>query len=157
MPASTPPDALSPALRPVPKTPSPWQWIYAAVLAGVVVWASGHGQVAAPDIVDFDKIAHFSIFGLMATLVVRPFRRRHLLWAVAIVSVFGLTDELHQSFTPGRSMDVFDWVADTSGAVVAVCAYAFWPWYHSLLETPLWKKKPRLEKPAPSATTLPTL
>jgi VanZ family protein len=136
------------------KTPSSWQWIYAVVLASTVVWASGHGEVAAPGIVDFDKFAHFSVFGLMATLVLRPFRGRHIIWAVVIVSVFGATDELHQSLTPGRSMDFADWISDTTGAVVAVLAYSLWPWYRRLLERPLWTRKPKVESVPLSATTV---
>ena len=135
--------------------PSSWQWAYAVVLAVTVVWASGHGHVASPSgIANFDKIAHFSIFGLMATLVLRPFRVRHVWWAIIIVSLFGATDELHQSFTPGRSMEFADWIADTTGAAVAVTAYAFWPWYRRLLETPLFKRKPRIETGPVSATTV---
>lgn len=136
---------------------SPWQWTYALVLAAMIVWASGHGQVAAPGIVDFDKAAHFSVFGLMATLVLRPFRGGHAWWAVVIVSAFGVSDELRQGFTPGRSMEVADWIADTCGAIVAVSAYTFWPWYRRLLETPLWKRKPKVEAAAVSATTVSAL
>jgi VanZ family protein len=39
--------------------------------------------------------------------------------AVAIVSLYGVSDEVHQAFVPGRNADVFDWVADTTGALVA--------------------------------------
>ncbi|HYD83482.1 MAG TPA: VanZ family protein, partial [Opitutus sp.] len=58
--------------------------------------------------------------------------------AILIVSVFGVTDELHQHFTPGRSMDVWDWVADTLGAIVATVLYAEWAAYRRLLETPVF-------------------
>jgi VanZ family protein len=139
------------------KTPSAWQWLYAGALATTVVWASGHGQVAGPNIVNFDKVVHFSVFGLMATLVLRPFRSRHVIWAIVIVSLFGATDELHQSFTPGRSMDYHDWIADTLGAITTVTAYAFWPWYRRHLERPLWKRKPKVEAAPVSATTVSSL
>ena len=61
-------------------------------------------------------------------------------WAVLIVSLFGATDEFHQHFTPGRSMDVLDWLADTCGAVVAVAAYTFWPGYRRPLKIALLKQ-----------------
>ena len=140
------------------KTPSPWQWTYAVVLATVVVLASGRSAVAAPPVVSFDKIAHFSIFGLMATLVLRPLKSRHWFWAVVIVSLFGISDEIHQSFTPGRSVEFADWIADTSGAIVAFVAYAFWGGYRRLLETPLFRrrKKPLIAHPGPGPTTLPS-
>jgi VanZ family protein len=137
-------------------TPSRWQWGYALALAATVVWASSHGQVELPDcanFVNFDKLAHASVFGLMATLVLRPFRMRPIVWSIVIVSLFGAADELHQNFTPGRSMDILDWAADTTGAVVAVSAYTFWGGYRRVLEFKLLKRKPRItDSVADSAT-----
>ena len=133
------------------RTPSRWQWGYALALAATVVWASNHGQVAVPDCADFgnfDKLAHASICGLLATLVLRPLRTRRLSGAILIVSLFGAIDELHQHFTPGRSMDVFDWIADTTGAVVAVSFYTYWAGYRSTLEMKFFKRKTQGE-PAP--------
>lgn len=118
-------------------------------LAVTIVVASGRGQVAAPAIVDFDKVAHFAIFGLLATLVARagfPGRRAWL--AVLIVSLFGLSDEWHQSFTPGRDVEVLDWVADSLGALVAVAVYGGWPGYRRWLERIVGRRQRRVEKPA---------
>lgn len=123
-------------------------WLWPAVLATTIVFASGHGQVAAPNIVDFDKMAHFSIFGLLGSLVARtPAGRRWWWLGIVAASLFGASDEFHQSFTPGRSVDAFDWLADTSGAVVAVCVYRFWNGYRRLME---WRfgSKPPVEKSA---------
>jgi VanZ family protein len=111
------------------------------VLAAVIVCASGRGQVAAPNIVNFDKAAHFFIYGLLATLVARNGFVPGSAWLpIVAVSLFGLTDEWHQSFTPGRSVEVVDWVADTVGAIVAVSAYALWPAYRFTLERTLSRR-----------------
>lgn len=108
----------------------------------MVVIASGRGQVAGPDIVNFDKVAHFGVFGLLATLVVRAPGLRHAWVAVFAVSLFGISDEFRQSFTPGRFVEIADWVADTLGALTAVLAYVFWPAYRRLLEHPLhWPRR----------------
>lgn len=116
------------------------------MLATTIVIASGRGQVASPDIVDFDKVAHGSVFGLLATLVARAgFRGNRRWWAVLIVSLFGMLDEWHQSFTPGRSVEVADWVADTCGALLAVALYLKWTAYGAWLERPLWSRKARIE------------
>lgn len=136
---------------------SAWQWSYAAALAGTVAVASGRGQVAAPGIVDFDKAVHFAVFGLLATLVARPLRGWRGWLAVVVVSVFGASDELRQSFTPGRSMELADWVADTAGAAVAVGAYVCWPAYRGVLELRLGKRKPKVEAAVVSATTVSAL
>ena len=69
--------------------------------------------------------------------------------AVLAVSLFGLTDEWHQSFTPGRFVEVADWVADTLGAIVAVTIYVRWPRARAALEHPLWRRQRRIEKPDP--------
>ena len=37
--------------------------------------------------------------------------------AVVIASLYGVSDEVHQAFVPGRIPDVFDWTWDTIGAI----------------------------------------
>ena len=40
--------------------------------------------------------------------------------AVVAASAYGVTDEVHQLFVPGRSATVQDWIADTCGAIAGV-------------------------------------
>ncbi len=129
------------------RAPSWGQLVYAIALAVVIVVASGRSSVASPNIVDFDKAAHFAVFGLLATLVARSgFRPSRMGWAVLIVSLFGLTDEWHQGSTPGRSMEAYDWIADTLGAITAVVLYRYFVWYRRLLEKPLSQHNAWVEK-----------
>jgi hypothetical protein len=129
------------------RTLLPWFWPLA--LATTIFLASGRGTVASPDIVGIDKVAHFGLFGLLAMLVVRNgFPPRRAWIAVALVALFGLTDEWHQSFTPGRYVEIADWVADTLGAIVAVTVYVRWPRVRGWLETPLPVRQRRIEKTA---------
>lgn len=110
-------------------------WLWPALLATAITAASGQSQVAAPDLINADKLVHFLVFGLLATLVVRNgFAPRHAWVAVAAVSAFGAADEWHQSFTPGRAAEVADWVADTLGAAVAVALYVRSPVWQAWLE-----------------------
>lgn len=44
--------------------------------------------------------------------------------AVVLASVYGVTDELHQFFVPGRTPDVLDWAWDTVGALGGAIAAA---------------------------------
>lgn len=129
-------------------------WLWAVALCTTVFIASGQSQVAAPPIVDIDKIAHALVFGLIASLVGRSFSRRAWIWAaIFITSAYGVADEVRQSFTAGRSVELADWIADTTGAALAVTLYQLWPWYRRLLETPLLKRKRRIEKsPEPVPT-----
>jgi len=112
------------------------------LLAAAVFFASGQSNLATPDlgwIPSGDKLVHFGVFGLLATLVVRVFfdgqrRLRSALIALALVSAYGLSDEVHQSFTPGRAVEVADWVADTLGATIAVGAYCWLPIWRNAWE-----------------------
>ncbi len=124
-------------------SPHGWRgWLWPVTLATVIVAASGRGQVAAPSIVNFDKAAHFFVYGLLTTLVARNGFVPGRAWVpIVVVSLFGLTDEWHQSFTPGRSVEVVDWLADTLGAIVAVTAYAGWPFYRATLERTLGRRR----------------
>src|SRR5439155_1680525 len=68
------------------------------------------------------RIAHliaFGLLGLMARWAFGGLPRAGLL-AVLVVSVFGATDEWHQSFTPGRRAAIDDWAVDTAAAAFAL-------------------------------------
>ena len=68
-----------------------------------------------------DKIAHFCFYGVMGFLCAlwqRESGRRagmSILAGLAFASMVGAVDEIHQFWIPGRSMEFFDWVADTTG------------------------------------------
>ena len=124
------------------------QWIWPAALTAVITWESVSAVPSVgPEWLSFDKLAHFGVFGLLATTIARldAARRWRLLgplWAIVLVSVYGIVIEFLQSLTPMRSMEYDDWLADTLGAVLAVVLYLRWTWYRSLLEmTP--RKRPR--------------
>jgi VanZ family protein len=112
--------------------------LWPLALAALIVGASARPAIAGPKVENFDKVAHFSVYGLLGTLACRVGRgpRAAVLGLVA-VSAFGATDEWHQSFVPGRSPSVADWVADTLGATTAILLYVKWGAYRRLLETPL--------------------
>jgi len=80
------------------------------------------------DIVNADKILHMGIYGLLAMLCyislihtekVNTFTANPLTWTIIIGSFYGASDEFHQLFVPNRSCDFWDWVADTSGVIIA--------------------------------------
>ena len=81
-----------------------------------------------------DKQAHSAGYAALGVLAVRavagglPARitLRTGLLALLITVGYGVTDELHQSFVPGRSADLYDLYADAAGACVAVAAC--WAW-----------------------------
>jgi VanZ family protein len=51
---------------------------------------------------------------------------RAVLAAIIISSVYGVLDEYHQRFVPGRSFDVLDMVADAIGSIAGASAVGAW-------------------------------
>lgn len=111
------------------------------LIVGTLFLISGQSEVATPDFsFNIDKIAHFAVFGALATSMIRMdfFRKQGWKGALQVclmVSLFGGLDEWRQSFTPGRLMEFDDWLADSLGAMVAVMLYQGWPRYRKRLET----------------------
>lgn len=68
------------------------------------------------------KTAHVIEYGIFATLVYRALINSNVnkiksMWlSVLIAFLYGLTDEFHQSFTPGRGPKFTDVLIDTFGA-----------------------------------------
>ena len=61
--------------------------------------------------------------------------------AIGVASLYGITDEWHQYYVPGRFSDVMDWIADTLGAALATFLYAKWDLYRKILEWRIFGRK----------------
>lgn len=124
---------------------------WAAAIALLLFFSSSRSHVMSPGITRIDdKFAHFAVYGLLGTLVCRlGCGWRAAGWALLVASAYGASDEWHQSFVPGRSTDLRDWIADTLGAASAIALYAGWPRYRRWLETPIWQDRARIEKSGP--------
>jgi VanZ family protein len=78
-----------------------------------------------------DKGAHFVEYGILAALMTHAFNgtwpeaRSRSLFAMAwAATVFwGLSDEIHQAFVPGRVADALDLLADSLGGLAGTLAY----------------------------------
>lgn len=81
-----------------------------------------------------DGVVHALEYGMLAALLLRGFagrRRAGVTGRAACLALFaatgyGLTDEMHQWFVPGRTADPADLAADAVGASVAVAL--IWAW-----------------------------
>ena len=88
-------------------------------------------SISLPDIVNLDKVLHCLIYtalGLAALFALSPpWRQQHPLKAGIAVVVFcllyGVTDEFHQSFIPGRMPSLADVAADGLGGLLAVAGW----------------------------------
>ena len=92
-----------------------------------IYWLSDQSSLPAPLWFDYqDKLYHAGAYFIMGLLAWRSFK--HLvsppiilaLLSIAFCSLYGLSDEWHQSFVVGRESDSADWVADTSGSILAI-------------------------------------
>ena len=71
-------------------------------------------------------LAHASEYGILATLLRRALRPERActftesmaVWTICLL--YGISDEFHQSFVPGRDSSSVDVLADISGAAAAL-------------------------------------
>jgi VanZ family protein len=113
-----------------------------------VVWAllifleSSIPASAIPEseIFRWDKLIHLCIYFVFALLIYRALsfegvspklRSFAAIITVFVIALFGASDEYHQHFVPGRSMDLFDWIADTLGAVLLIGFQSYLIWRKS--------------------------
>ena len=45
---------------------------------------------------------------------------------LALASLYGVTDEVHQHFVPGRTADIADWYSDSIGSAIGL--FGCWAW-----------------------------
>ncbi len=102
------------------------------LFAGLIFFLSSRPVLPAPDLPGFDKLAHLCEYGVFGLLLARGFRAYGMTPRVAIAlaavaaSAYGVSDELHQGFVPGRSVEVLDWLSDTAGGAMGAAAWSWW-------------------------------
>jgi VanZ family protein len=80
-----------------------------------------------------DKIEHASEYFVLGLLLALCFQRTPSIgpdwqsWALVLLigTIYGISDEFHQSFVSGRSADLLDLLADTTGVCVG-CLVGAW-------------------------------
>ncbi|HEV7373246.1 MAG TPA: VanZ family protein [Pyrinomonadaceae bacterium] len=78
------------------------------------------------------KAAHFTEYAVLAWLAARAFatssgqtlHRRWFLISLALVVLYALSDEYHQSFVASRTASIYDSLIDMSGGLTALLLYA---------------------------------
>ena len=90
-----------------------------------------------PDILSwtfsYDKLVHTVEYYVLGYLLIRVFitssrdilSRTSALLVIIIGALYGMSDEWHQSFVPGRYASIYDILFDTLGIVLAVVTYRF--------------------------------
>jgi VanZ family protein len=103
-----------------------------AILVAGGIWVlSSQSTLPKPKgILGFDKFQHLLAYFVLAAALGLWFSReswqikrpRAFIISLLIASAYGIIDEVHQSFVPGRDASIWDWFADTLGAVLGAVA-----------------------------------
>lgn len=103
-------------------------WAPVALLLAYEFFLSSQPDLPGPPlpISSGDKLGHAAYFFLVASLAYRALRfgerrpRRRAAWTVVLATLaWGVLDEWHQSFVPGRETEALDVAADAAGALLA--------------------------------------
>ncbi len=108
-------------------------WLPVLAWAGLIFWLSSRPALPAPHIPYVDKVEHGVFYAALAWLLARAWfpsrrlrrRRASVRWGLVVLAClfYGISDEAHQAFVPGRSCDPADAAADAAGpALLAVVA-----------------------------------
>jgi VanZ family protein len=119
----------------VSKKKVPYAWI-AFTYAVLILIFSSIPDLSPPQLgFEYqDKLYHFVEYGIFSVLLFftllnskRDFLRKNvLLISLLIGASFGILDELHQKFIPGRQADVLDFTADFVGvALIQICFWVY--------------------------------
>jgi VanZ family protein len=99
------------------------RWLPAVAWAAVIFVLSAQPGSRVPG--RWSTELHMAVYAVLGALVWLALGGRNAGWkgfvtAVLIASLYGASDEFHQSFVPTRTPDVADWAADTLGAAIGV-------------------------------------
>lgn len=89
------------------------------IISAVKAWLSAVADSLVGPGVDVSPVGHFTeyfVFGCLLANALRTavgLRAAVVVGALAIGSLYGVTDEWHQYFVPDRSCDPADWAVDT--------------------------------------------
>jgi VanZ family protein len=109
----------------------------AFIMAGLIFYVSSLEKIELPlDLIFFNDLlfhgAAYFFFGITLmvaaypwnTYLEYPLRTYGILAVIGIL--YGLSDEIHQSFVPNRTCTVSDFLADSTGVILALAGTRMW-------------------------------
>ncbi len=97
-------------------------WFFVICYMGIIFYFSSLKGTALPELPQgFDKILHTGIYAVLAFLIflslkANGVRRYVFLLSIVITTIYGISDEFHQLYVPGREASISDILADFIGA-----------------------------------------
>ncbi|MFQ3596796.1 MAG: VanZ family protein [Chloroherpetonaceae bacterium] len=107
-----------------------------AALCAIAIFAQSSipgEKIPAFELFSHDKLIHITIYFVFAFSLLHALRHQErwaylsehaLLCGVLIATLYAISDETHQFFTPNRSSEIWDLNADVLG--IALAALVFW-------------------------------
>lgn len=103
------------------------RWLAVILWASVIFTLSSVEQVTVSKLFFWDflfkKFAHLSEYAILFILTFRATKEKWLT-SFMLILLFAISDEIHQSFVPGRNATVIDIGFDLTGASIA--SYIIW-------------------------------
>jgi len=111
-----------------------------AIEEGVLVWI----QVLLPFVRDLN-FGHFIAYFILSFTVYYALGPKWMNWrgkllSILLCSLYGVTDEFHQMFVPGRAPDLMDIRNDAIGATIAMLIASIKPVHRMLIRLAEGKK-----------------
>jgi VanZ family protein len=109
-------------------------WFPLVLYSGIIFYASSMSDVKTPlQKISFDKLLHVFIYLPFGFLLARSVYQTGLLvsrngllgFVLLGALLYGASDEIHQAFVPGRSMEFLDVMADMMGGLLGGCLYLY--------------------------------
>ena len=111
-------------------------WLPVIIWMGVIFIGSSIGSLPriggkTSDAV-FHRIAHIIEYAILGVLTLRalskerPITKREIISVLVISALYGVTDEFHQRFTPGRSSEASAVLFDAAGGLIGAWLYRWW-------------------------------
>ncbi|NIS59891.1 MAG: hypothetical protein GTO13_04040 [Proteobacteria bacterium] len=96
-------------------------WMLSILFMGLIFLFSSFPPPKEVSFLFAGKPIHFLAYGLLASLIYFAREKSRTLFhpifiPFVIAFLYGVSDEIHQHFVPGREADVFDALANASGA-----------------------------------------
>lgn len=107
-------------------------WLIVAIVWAFLLTAASQVPGSAfPNysFLSYDKLLHLSAYIPLGYFVgqalLLPYAARVVI-TILFVAIFGVVDEVHQSFVPGRYSSVYDFYADVIGGTIGVLLVRVW-------------------------------
>lgn len=103
-------------------------WLAVAAWMGLIFVLSSRPDLGHLDDDSLDtgiyKLAHLFVYAVLGGLIAHALSgsgiQRHRWWAIVVVALYAMSDEVHQAFVPGRSPSLLDVGLDAVGGFIGM-------------------------------------